>query len=95
MPPMRTDRPYVRPRLIATADAPELLVLEPEDAVVVALPDPAPPKAPYPVDVAAADPPDAADEVEEVAFTRVGFWAPQGCAVLFFIHVSNAVPPEV
>jgi len=53
-------------------DAPDFELLEPAEAVELAPPEPAPPKAPYPDDVAAAVPPAVADEEVEVAFTRVG-----------------------
>jgi len=94
MPPMTTERPYVRPRLIATTDALDLVPLEPEEDVEDAPPEPAPPKEPNPVDVAAA-PPDVAAAVLEVALTRVGFWAPQGCAVRQVLEHALFASPQL
>jgi hypothetical protein len=59
---------------------------EPED-VVAAPPEPEPPKVSDPPPVAEAEAEAAADELD-VTFTRVGFWAPQGCAVLLVSTVS-------
>jgi len=85
MPAIKTERPYVLPRLMATTDALDFVPLEPlepaEEDVVAAPPEPAPPKVPSdPADVAAAEPPDFVD-VDEVTLTRVGFCAPHGWAV--------------
>lgn len=83
--------------MIATTDAPDLVPLlpplEPEEDVVAAPPEPAPPKVPSdPPEVAAADPPDA-DAVDDVTLTRVGFCAPHGWAVRqVFAHALFANP---
>jgi hypothetical protein len=97
MPPTRTVKPYVWPRLIATVDALDFELPDPADDVVAALPEPAPPKVPSELDpdVAAAVAPAEPEAVDDVAFTRVGFWAPQGCAVLLYPESQPIVHYEL